>query len=383
MRFTLGGLMLWVAFGSLALAIVVPLWQSGRRTSYDENFFAVAISADASTIAALKANGRLLVWDRHGRPKANIPTSGHDLALSFDGRFAIVGHGAGAGTSPGIDVWNTSTGELVDRLPTYMPIVASSPSDSTMAATINGHLGHHPVIELHSLPDRKHLGTIVTASAGRSPGLFRFSADGKRLAAWWQDLDDPSVRGPSDRVDLYDTPTQQIVQRLECPDADHSRIADLAWSSDGEHLAAIRSFNHFGERPIPSQLQIWDLSTAQRRSKPLPDGARWLAYVADGRQIAIVGRGGISLFDATTLEAIRREEAESITHWAASARGDAFVSVRDGRIVEVWDGPTPKRQRELIAADRLGAWPVVCGVFLLLVALAARRRARSNRRGAA
>lgn len=198
-------------------------------------------------------------------------------------------------------------------LPSIAPWIALSPCDNKMAATLCKNHDDPGVIALYSLADQKHLGTIVPGRGGRHPAYFSFSPDGKRLAVEWQELDNFLVAGHGARIDVYDTGSRAVVQRLESPvETHHWILGKPAWSPDGEQLAAIQSFNQIdrGQERKPPQLQIWQLDTGDRRSKSLPEGARELAYVADGRQIAVVGKMGIILLDALSLDSIASDNSQ-------------------------------------------------------------------------
>lgn len=90
-RFTLAGLLLWVALVALLLAIVVPIYRWRNRSPLSGTVVSVAASADGSTFAALLGDGTILVWDGSGWRKTSIGTERvvseiARLALSSDGK---------------------------------------------------------------------------------------------------------------------------------------------------------------------------------------------------------------------------------------------------------------------------------------------------------
>jgi WD40 repeat protein len=60
-RFTLAGLLLWVSFAAIVLALVAPLIERVRRLPLRAT--SLAMSADGSTVAAALSNGRVHVWN--------------------------------------------------------------------------------------------------------------------------------------------------------------------------------------------------------------------------------------------------------------------------------------------------------------------------------
>lgn len=137
-RFTLAGLLLWVMFVGLVLAIVVPLWRAIRPSLEDRDVvISLAASADGSTAAATIGDGRVLVWDSSGNPRTALEAKGGwsaNIELSADGKFAAVSRGArqaGVPQNGGIELWDVVAGKLLQSWSApFMARAALSPGNA-------------------------------------------------------------------------------------------------------------------------------------------------------------------------------------------------------------------------------------------------------------
>lgn len=104
---------------------------------------------------------------------------------------------------------------------------------------------------------------------------------------------------------IWDANTGALVRRL---DREHGSISSVAWSPDGRYVAAGRWFTEVSLGHVA--LNVWDASTGRRLHAlvgPLPLGqgannvpSRSLAFSPDSRLLAAGHRGAISIHDVET-----------------------------------------------------------------------------------
>ena len=368
-RFTLSGLLLWVTFVAVVLAIVVPLWRAIAHALEDRDVvISLAVSADGSTAAAMIGDGRVLIWDSWGNLKTELEAKGGwsaNIELSADGKFAAVSRGArqaGVPQNGGIELWDVVAGKLLQNWPApFMARAALSP-DGKLAAVValEG-------IELYSVDDDKPVGTLPGGT------LAKFSPDGKTIA----------VVTPANGVQLYDANTRELVRQLELPPPDgwSRQYFDVAWSDDGRTLCGLCTFMD----DAVENVQLWQVDGEGANSIELSndDSFQTVAYLPGGRRLALAGPSGMKLLDAATLQPLPEEQLEDVAYLASSARGD-LVLTGDMTSIDLRDATTLRPRRRLFeGAPPPNILPGLLGMVIWLFVFGVRRvgslrRSRQN-----
>ena len=203
------------------------------------------------------------------------------LAYSKDGRHLAVGlHG-----DAGLTVLRTSDYTAVARDAEYRDKVlgADFRADGVLAvAALDGQV---------RLYDREFrlLGRKRTAP-GTQPLTVRFSPDGRRLAVSFHDVPALAVFDAADLSLAFTPDASRLVH--------HARIADVAWSADGESLYGCGDYAGPGENPIlrwrsgGRGAMEWLPAARERITdlQPLPGGG--LAFAAEDPAIGVLDATG-------------------------------------------------------------------------------------------
>lgn len=211
---------------------------------HEGRIFAMAASPDGRTIAAAGWTG--WEWDREGaiylfdaesgemtRRVSGLPETVGFLAYSKDGRHLAVGLQGGKG----LRILRTSDYALAASDTVYGDKIlgADFARDGRLAvASLDG------LIRLYDA--RLRLVARKRASPGKHPLIVKFSPDGARLAVSFHDAPVLSVHSAADLSLLHTTDAAQV--------RDQTRMADLAWSSDGEYLYGCGDYSGPGRNPI-------------------------------------------------------------------------------------------------------------------------------------
>jgi len=211
---------------------------------YEGRIYALAITPDGRTIAAGGWTG--WEWDRQGavylfdaesgelkRRIPGFPDIIGSLAYSKDGRHLAVGlHAAG-----GLWILRTSDDTVVARDPEYRDKVlgADFHADGRLAvAALDGQLRLYD-------PSFRLLGR-KRSHPGEKPLTVRFSPDGTQLAVSFHDMPTLAVFSSADLTLAFVPDTTKLTH--------HTRITDVAWSSDGESLYGCGDYVGPGASPI-------------------------------------------------------------------------------------------------------------------------------------
>jgi len=225
--------------GKLANVLRFPI-----GTGHEGRIFAMAVSPDGSTIAAGGWTG--WDWDKQGaiylfdaetgdlrRRVSGLPETIGFLAYSKDGKHLAVGL---QGTA-GLRVLRTSDYAVETTDTQYADKILGAdfaPNGRLAVAALDGLVRiYDPQLKLIG---RKRVGP------GTKPLIVKHSPDGSRLAVSFHDIPALAVYSTTDLSLMYSTDPAPIKQQ--------TRMADLAWSTDGEYLYGCGDYSGPGQNPI-------------------------------------------------------------------------------------------------------------------------------------
>lgn len=413
-RFTLAGLLLWVALVALLLAVVVPLYRWRYRSPFPVFVAALSASADGSTFAALLGNGTVLVWDSTGRLKKSLRTqhgiSGGggflpSLSLSRDGALAATfDRNAMGALNNYVAVWDIGAGKLLKTVPVsnmvtfrFLPhanllaveneVVPEWDGLSGAANETGGEAaGEENVvevdyslpsvaIELHSLTDNS-IQSITDAGWGA-----RFSPDGKLLALLPE-------RGC--RLRIRDATTLRTVQVLDTPQSVFQ--TDLAWSPDGQSLLLLQTHTDEASEMCWQTLEYLGTLSAEpcvvdlHKRDPHFSAEHFYqtaTYLPGGRTVALAGQGsGLSLLDVESFKPLASASTTGVSWVAAGMSGDTFVTTGTDSLdpsyaathVDLWDVATLRPRQRLFQVEAPNVWPAACGLVVWAIVFVSRTR---------
>jgi eukaryotic-like serine/threonine-protein kinase len=298
----------------------VKVWdaQTGKEllTLKGHNVYSVTFSPDGKRLASggTGKDGVLMVWDGEtGQEVLNIKAHTDQVncvAFSPDGKRLASG-----GNDSRVQVWDAQTGK---ELRTFVhdgliQTVVFSTDGTRLASTafggtvkiwdmatspeirtFSGHTG--PILSVAFTPDGKRLasggkGEVKVSNAQTGEELLSlklkgggvslaFSPDGKRLAG-----------GGVGELKVWETQTGKeilsFVPKVTLPAEDYR---DVAFSPDGNRLAAILGFRTVG---------IWDVETGKEILSLKGVGPR-VAFSPDGKRLASGGGGEVTFWNADT-----------------------------------------------------------------------------------
>jgi len=318
-------------------------------------------TADSSPFYYEKS-GDITLWNwRTGEKLRVFSHSGHSLALSADGRRLAV-----AQTSPGVDLYDAATGNLIRELPTTYPVwhLSFSPDGERLLTT--GWSGDVLVWDL------KEGGPPRVLSAHRlTAWSAEFSPDGKVIA----------TAGSDQTARLWDSTTLEPLAELH---GHASEVWCAAFSPDGKTLAT-------GGKDC--RVMLWSTTPERQRGSlpeyrykhPIfsPDGKRVVTFKPDadnGGQLWNVddmslvassfaggasvaggqfGGGGVAVFDAADLKLefwdwngnrlagglhleMTPAQERHFEQWGVSPEGAFFYAVGSRGLIQIWDAKTGK-----------------------------------------
>jgi eukaryotic-like serine/threonine-protein kinase len=287
---------------------------------------ALAWSPDASRLASVGLEGKLILWSTGTFQRQIVLDCGRDVASvawSPDGKRIAVGGNLDvrAVDEQLVIIWDATTGERLKYLPGSGDVrqiwaLAWQPGGSLLAG------GGGPSMQLWDADTGRQLRTIRAHSHVIS--ALAWSPDGKRLASssWDQ------------RIRVWDADTWE--KRLEIDAAHDGAVVSLAWSPKGQELVS---------GGYDGIVTVWDARTGARLNQLRGHQGRVLA-VAWWSQPGLLLSGGddgcLKVWDPKRTQAFRTVEGSGSFAWSPDGRQLATaVSERWGvtgrGFINIWD----------------------------------------------
>lgn len=347
-----------------------PQWWATKYPGGKLVYGGDAVAAFAPDVAARAYNGAS--GDSFGQvPDTGTPVRG--LALSSDGRRALLSHPYKLGTTPEFELWSLAEKKPVKKWEGSRitnPRVALSHSGTLAAVT-----GFDTrTIELYEAATGKLLRAIDLGDVKFA--TLSFLGDDRLVAIGVWPRADSSTVGAGSAVRMWDTNTGKLLtpERLGGV-ASLVAVSERVWgacSTDGcvtlweqdkpprefgthkmaaSAVVASRDGKVVYTAGYDGVVRAWDVGTGKERdavafgrsTTPGPLGAAYsLALSADGKElVAGVGRGGLRFLDARDLSGTRELAAKDDVFGFAWGTGfatkGAVVASASHELVRVWD----------------------------------------------
>jgi WD40 repeat protein len=310
---------------ALGLGDAVRLWDLERRTEVGlfkahAGTNVLGFSPDGKTLA-IAAQG-VQLWDvarkqqsgfLHGGPDPLVP-----LAYSPDGKWLAAAEQDGI-----VRLWDLATGEKRAALPVFLKpgananetglvpyhrlsALAFSNNSRMLAACSRELVRVWDVAQVLDQPPFRvdnHLARHILRAPPDTPRAFAFSPDGQTVAAGGD---------ASDHISLYEASTGKEWIQLAGEEGKRGWCGDIGFAPDGKSVAAT----------LDGTVYVWGLPSGKRLAKlpsPVPytgygllrlafkahaaDSLRRVAFAADGRRLASVGKdGSVKFWDVAKLK---------------------------------------------------------------------------------
>lgn len=269
----------------------------------------------------------LLLW-----PMMALPSPGSNVAISPDGRTALIGSAYGHAK-----LWDLSTGSVIRTFRrdegAGMPAVAISP-DGTLGAS-----GTYCEISLWDLKDGKLLRTFDNDSSARNVcdiNTLAFSPDGKTLLSGARDW----------TMRLWDLEKGKVIRYFR---GHGGPVNSVAFSADGKTaLSGARTWE--GQESRTGALRLWDVSTGKllRKFTEQGEGVNSVAFSPDSKYALSGTYDGIMRFwSLQSGDLLGKYEgyADRLCGVAFLQEGKAVLS--SGGTIRVWDLRAGRLIREL------------------------------------
>jgi RNA polymerase sigma factor (sigma-70 family) len=290
------------------------------RLRHKDMVASAAFTGDGKTVIAADSGGNLVYWDvstgKEVRRVAAHRGAIYALAVSSDGGTLASG---GRGE---VGLWETATAKPLARWKVDNDAImqlAFTPDAKTLAMRQQG-----ATITLWDVATRKKLHDLQGHKGNVSS--ISMSPDGKSLAS--ASYKDPAIR-------LWEVATGKEIRQIE---AHKHEALWVAFSPDGKTLASSGNDN---------TLRFWDPATGKEKKQSFePAGLQNLVYLPDGKHLAGLSNGGLTLRDATTGKEVRAFEKplRQSSNLAVSPDGKTLVTSWGGpHTLDLWEVATGKR----------------------------------------
>lgn len=348
----------------------------------DEEIRSLAFHPDGRTLVTGDAKGRVNLWDAHLRRRENVliagPSPSMPLGISTDGQTLVTINAGGS-----LRYWDLSSGGEIESRGQQINLAGVFTDDfEVLAPALSADLKVLAIgmedgrLQLWDLAQKNP--TFLDAHAGRVRNQV-FSADSQKLATVGEDR----------RVHVWDVAARKKLKTLglEAGIPDLTFNAPLAWSADGETLAAADGENLYfwrwqsGDRaqrlPQSSMVialrflpdhnslmsshrahvfRLWDVNRAElvdAQRTGHHEGVYDICFSPDGRTMATVV-DTIKLWDMRGRQELLTLHGHERTIFAAlfSPDGNSLVTADYSGVVRLWHAPT---WAEIAAGEKAAA----------------------------
>jgi WD40 repeat protein len=245
------------------------------------------------------------------------------IAFEKDGQRLVSGSMDGT-----LRVWKVGTGECLRSLSTDKVPYGTDASVYSVDVNPQGTLiasGHGRVFRLWDIETDDNIQSFEDPS--KTYYSVAFSPDGKLLAA-----------ANSSGVQLLEVGTKSI------RDIKGESLSSVAFDSEG---------SRFATAGWTGTVAIWKLDSFDAPRRAIPDlgELKSVAFSPDGKQVAVAGRGAVTVWDATTGKSVHNWSGRYTSYRpnsvAYSASGSFLASGHDDGTVRVWDSKTGEELQTL------------------------------------
>ena len=251
-------------------------------------------------------------------------------------------HLASWGDDTVVRIWDASTGRLTLNLAEAGDFVfgAAFSPDGTRIATGGGSTSPdgagRGAVRIYEVTTGRKILTIPVDGAVLG---VRFSPDGRMIAAFGLSKD----RNGSALVTLWDSTTG--AQDSQPGGTLGAGFVSVAFSPRGDRLASAGG---------DGTVRIWDVTTGDKLLE-VKTGAYEVTFSHDGARLAIAGRPGVRILDATTGKDLVSLANDNSPTWgvAFSPVDSHIATAHEDRTVRIWDWPTGRELHRLQGHTRI------------------------------
>ncbi len=292
--------------------LTLPSYRSSGALPAWGFVYSLAFSRHGDLLASGGSDGTIRVWNAlTGTLNRSLPPLGSTVwSLAFSPTEDVLASAIGDKT---VTLWNPWTGALRECFPTNSKTtsLAFAPDGQTIA--IGGNTGS---MDLHRVAD----GHLLATAEGHTLSVWSvsFSADGSMVATG---SGDSTVR-------VWDSPSGHAQRTLG---SHYGAVTAVAFAPDGRTLATAG---------YDGLIRIWDLQTGEPRRAFAGHGTVWsIAFSPDGEHLAAGDDRTIQLWSLGTGSLTRTFAGHSSFVYAVafSPDGKSLASASQDSTVRLWD----------------------------------------------